>query len=322
MTAVPDVSVVIPTHNRAGRLAAQLASLREQTLAPDRFEVIVVDDGSTDATPEVLATAAAAGGPAVRHLRHEAPQGPARARNAGWRAARGRLIAFTDDDCVSTPGWLAAALAVWDGGAEVLIQGRTGPIPAEVPQLGPWAYTIEIDDVTPETETCNIFYPRAVLERLGGFDEGFPGPQGEDTDLGWRARGIGVRPVFAPEARVHHAVMVLGPAGLLRRAWRWTPTVLPFARYPELRRERLIMGVFWNWTHYLVARSVIALPLTRRRWGWPVAWWLSRRLFEYELQKARGYGGSIPLAGFWLVHDVVETAAVVRGAVRYRTAII
>src|SRR5688572_297385 len=101
---MPAVSVVIPTHNRAGRLAAQLESLRAQTTRD--FEVIVVDDGSRDGTPEVLAAQIARGGFDLRAIRHDAPQGPATARNAGWQAARAPLVAFTDDDCISHPGWL------------------------------------------------------------------------------------------------------------------------------------------------------------------------------------------------------------------------
>ena len=96
--------------------------------------------------------------------------------------------------------------------------------------------------------------------------------------------------------------------------------MLAFARHPELRRERLIFGIFWNWSHYLIARAVLVLPFARRRAGWLVAWWLSRRLFAYALDRGRRSGSSA-LAGYWIAHDVVETASVVRGAVRYRTLV-
>lgn len=318
----PAVSVVIATHNRPDRLAAQLASLRRQSLPGERFEVIVVDDGSDgDATARVLAAEQERGVINLRAIRNPVARGPASARNAGWRAGTGDLVAFTDDDCVARPRWLEAGVAAWGGRDDVLVQGRTTPMEAELDRLGPFAYSIEIEDTTAESETCNIFYPRTLLQRLDGFDETFRGPQGEDTDLGWRARALGATPVFAADAHVEHAVMELGPRGILRRAWRWTPTVRPYARHPELRRTRLIMGVFWNWTHYLLARALVALPLARRRWAWSLSWWLARRLLAYELEKARRSGGGLGLAGYWLLHDVIETAAVARGAVRFRSLI-
>ena len=93
----PLVSVVVATHNRAARLAALLESLQQQTL--EDFEVVVCDDASSDDTQDVLARPWQLD---LRHVRRDVAGGPAKARNAGWRAARGRLIAFTDDDCVAS----------------------------------------------------------------------------------------------------------------------------------------------------------------------------------------------------------------------------
>ena len=319
-TDAPAVSVVIPTHGRAARLERQLAALRGQTLPREQWELVVVDDGSPDATPDVLRDEERRGELPLRVIRHGRPHGPAIARNAGWRATSAPLVAFTDDDCEAQPGWLESLLAAYAGDDGRLIQGRTSPISRELP-LGPFAYSIEVDEVSAESQTCNIAYPRVVLERLGGFDETFAGPQGEDVDLGWRARAGGVTPVFAPRAHVQHAVMELGPAETLRRAWRWSPAMRPFADHAALRRERLHKGLFWNWTHYLLLRAVLALPLLRRRATWPVAAWLGGRLVAYEVGKGRAQGRR-SLALFWLVHDVVETAAVLRGALRYRTLVI
>ena len=105
-----DVTVVAATHNRADRLAALLDALRAQTLGTERFDVVVVDDTSGDDTADVLAAAQARGDLALTVLRHATGRGPAAARNAGWRAARAPVIAFTDDDCRPSPsgcrrGW-------------------------------------------------------------------------------------------------------------------------------------------------------------------------------------------------------------------------
>src|SRR3954467_15183072 len=101
-----DISIVVPTRNRADRLRALLASLAEQQAPP--FEVIVVDNASEDDTLAAVADADSAEDAHIRGIHLPQPMGPAIARNRGWRAARGRLIVFTDDDVVARPGWLSA----------------------------------------------------------------------------------------------------------------------------------------------------------------------------------------------------------------------
>lgn len=311
-------SVVIATRNRRDRLASALGSLREQTLPRDEFEVVVVDDASTDATPALLAEEEARNGIVLRTLRQDAPGGPAVARNRGWRESRGDLVAFLDDDMVAEPDWLSRALEEWGRDDSVFLQGATGPIPDEEHRLGPLAYTMDVRELIPEFPTCNIFYPRAMLERLGGFDETFPGPSGEDMDLAWRARGEGATPRFAGEARAYHAVVEMTPAQYLRRVWRWSDAVLAYARHPDLRRERLHGGVFFNWSHYLLARALLAL-LLRSRWLLPLRVWLAWPYLRFTFDRAEGRP---PLLAFFVLLDAVETAGMVRGALRHRTLII
>src|SRR5919198_4461592 len=133
MAGVPEVTVVIPTRDRATRLAAALDALRGQTLAPERFETVVVDDGSSDGTAGVIERATD-GGHAVRALRL-AGDGPAAARNAGWRAASSPLIAFTDDDCEPTATWLESIARAAAANPGAVIQGPTTPIPREAELL-------------------------------------------------------------------------------------------------------------------------------------------------------------------------------------------
>src|SRR5918994_7700046 len=109
--SLPAVSVVVATRDRHERLRALLDALAGQTVGQDAFEVIVIDDGSRDATPALLAERAAAGGLQLQVLTQPSSQGPAAARNRGWRAARAQAIAFTDDDCEPVAGWLAALVA-------------------------------------------------------------------------------------------------------------------------------------------------------------------------------------------------------------------
>ena len=109
MSDQPRLSIVLPTFNRRPRLVRVLAALDKQTVPPGTFEVVVVDDGSTDDTAEWLAKTAV-NGYALRHLRQD-NAGPAKARNRGVSEARGELILFIDDDVEPTPELVAEHLA-------------------------------------------------------------------------------------------------------------------------------------------------------------------------------------------------------------------
>lgn len=312
----PQISVVVATHNRAARLRRLLDGLRAQTIDAQRFDVIVVDDGSSDATAEVLA-AIEADWPALRVIRRERAGGPATAREAGWREAPGSVIAFTDDDCVPDARWLERGLAAIEANPGAFVQGRTEPDPAELDQLGPFSRTIEVTDLHPAFNTCNILYPREVLERIGGFDTQAFGtdPGGEDCDLAWRAIAAGARPAFDSSVLVHHAVDRVGPAGMLRVAARWTTPMLAYARHPQLRDD-FVGGTFWKRTHYWLARAILGVLLPARLA--PVRNWLMYPYLRDIWARGRVYGGGPALAPWYVLLDLVETAAVARAAVRYR----
>ncbi|MGI8413537.1 MAG: glycosyltransferase family 2 protein [Solirubrobacteraceae bacterium] len=315
--AEPRVSVVISTHNRPVRLARLLAGLRAQTLARATFEVVVIDDGSGPGTDTVIAGETARAELALRTVRHPVARGPAAGRNSGWRLARAPLIAFTDDDCVPDAHWLSAALDVAEHHPEAIIQGLTTPNPSELADDGLLTRSVRIEHLGPQYETCNIFYPRSVLQSLAGFDERFGlSPGGEDTDLAWRAIGAGCETVFACEAIVFHAVEPVGVGGMLRVAARWTSTTRVFADHPQTR-SMLYRRVFWNVWHYLLWRSLLALLAPR---------WLRRMLLTMHLQqlrkRARVEGAGACAVPFLLMHDLVECWAVARGGARHRTLVL
>jgi glycosyltransferase involved in cell wall biosynthesis len=313
----PLVSVVVSTYNRPQRLGPLLAGLRAQTLGADRFEVIVVDNGSDDTTARVLADDVARGGLTLRTIRHPVTLGPAGGRNAGWRLARAPLVAFTDDDCVPEPHWLDAVLASAAAHPGAIVQGATRPDPAELGRGGWLSHTVRIERLGPQYETCNILYPRALLEQLDGFDESFGlRPAGEDTDLAWRALESGAPAVFADDAVVRHAVEPVGAIGRLRIAARWGPVVRVLAEHPGAR-TMLYRGRFWNVWHYLLWRSLLAM-------AGPA--WLRRLVLARHLMTLRaravdeGAGaGAVP---YLLLYDVVECWAIARGAVRHRMLVL
>lgn len=316
------VSVVVATRDRPGRLRRLLDSLRDQTV--DDFEVIVVDDGSVRGTPELVRREAEGEAerplPAFRGVRRETAGGPSAARNDGWPLARAPLVAFVDDDCVATPGWLEALLAGASAAPGAVVQGRVLPDPREAGRLGPYSRSLWVESPGPYYQAANILYPRELLERLGGFDaDAFPFV-GEDTDLAWRAKALGAPFEWAPDALVHHAVRRLGPVGALRMATRWTPSIRLFARHRELRAEHLTHGLFWKGSHYLLVRALLALALRHRaRW---LALWLGAPYARHLLLRGAHEGGGPAAAPFHALYDLVELAAVARGAVRYRTPVL
>jgi GT2 family glycosyltransferase len=189
------------------------------------------------------------------------------------------------------------------------------PDPGEIGGLP--SRSVRVESLGPQYETCNIFYPRAVLEALDGFDERYGlTPGGEDTDLAWRAIDAGYETRLAGDALVHHAVEQVGVLGMLRVAARWTAPMRALADHPAAR-SMLYRGVFWNVWHYLLWRSLLALAAPR---------WLRQLVLTLHLvhlrRRAREVRAGIWAIPFLLVHDVVECWAVARGAVRYRTLVL
>jgi GT2 family glycosyltransferase len=206
--AAPATTVVIPTRDRHAPLVACLESLAALRPPPGGFEVVVVDDGG--GAPLEAALSALAGRVEVRLVRRPHAGGPAAARNEGAAQARGRLLAFTDDDCRVGPGWLAA-LVETVGAADDLAAG--GITHAGLPG-NPWArasaaveaavYAHENRDpdrarfLTPK----NLVVPAVAFAAVGGFDPAFR--WSEDRDFCDRWLRSGRRLAFVPGAAVEH----------------------------------------------------------------------------------------------------------------------
>lgn len=314
------VSVVVPTFERPGRLPGLVAALEGQTLPPDEFEVIVSDDGSQDETPAVLADLSSRTRLDLRVVRMPQNGGAGPARNLGWRACRGPVVAFTDDDCVPSPVWLEAALARMDQDNVGIVQGRTLPDPAVDSRYG---RTLSIERLTKRYETCNIFYRTDVLRAAGGFDESEifrrrPPPFGEDTDLGWKAHRSGATEAFAAAAVVFHAVT----RPTVGYKWRfglqhanWATLV---RRYPEIRREMLTYRVFTRRVHLgfiaaLAGAAVSPFWLPAAAFALPYAWHRRPRTWDRDA-----------LTGpFWdTLFDAMNITGLIMGSIRERTLVL
>jgi hypothetical protein len=318
--ARPLVSVVVGSRDRHQRLSVLLASLRAQQIPGDQFEVIVVDDGSRRplAPPS---SESGRDGPAVRVIRHDRSRGPAAARNTGWRAAQAPLVAFTDDDCRADPGWLRALLSESGSDDELILQGRTLPDPLDGPP-GPFSHTQTIGGPDELYESCNIAYPRTLLERVAGFDERYRHPCGEDVDLGWRAKKVGGRLAFCEGALVYHAITEPSLYAALRQTTRWTDAVRVLKTHPELR-GMLVARCFWKRTHPPLILLLVAAAVAARGRRPAVA--LVGAL-PYALQYRGGSPGArgrtldlLRLLPRRLATDLCELGTMVAGSLRHRT---
>jgi glycosyltransferase involved in cell wall biosynthesis len=320
MTTTMQVSVVVPTYRRSANLPRLVAALEAQTLAYEAFEVVIVDNGSDDDTPAVLAALAAASPLQLVPLRIEVNEGPARARNLGWRSSTAPYVAFTDDDCVPRPDWLAQAVATALATPDLgVLQGATLQ-PAGSPERTMRSVVRETLAPSPYFEGCNLVFPRAVLERTGGFDESFPF-SGEDTAAGWAAVEDGGRWVFDETAAVEHDVTERPLTWHLMMAWREGNLVDVAARHPSLRRQ----GFWRRWAHrpwnvaYVVGvlgtivAAVLLQPLFLLAW---LPWARLRRLPVWPPLFA------LRVLGWAVVHDGVVCAGMLRASLRNRILVL
>lgn len=197
----PAVSVVIPARNAAATLPACLDALRRQTGGPPAFEVVVVDDGSTDDTAAV----AEAAGARVERMAHA---GRAAARNRGAEVAQGALLLFTDADCVPNPDWIARLTAPFAdstvAGARGVYRTRQRALVARFVQLeyeDKYRLLKPLQDID-FVDTYSAAYRREVFLANGGFDPTLPFD--EDQDFSFRLANRGHRLVFVPDAVVYH----------------------------------------------------------------------------------------------------------------------
>jgi GT2 family glycosyltransferase len=248
------VSVVVPTYHRPDLLGRCLTALVAQDFDPAGYEVVVADDAASDATRRQVEAFAAAACISVRYLPVTGPHGPAAARNAGWRAARGAVIAFTDDDTVPDPGWLAAGLDAFDGPDAVAAAGRVVvPLPAEPTDHERNESGLERAGFV----TANCFVRRSALEAVGGFDERFRTAWREDSDLEFRLLERGGRVVRAPKAAVAHPVRPAGWGVSLRQQRKVLFDALLYKKHPAHYRRRIRRKPPWDY-YGIVSAAVLA----------------------------------------------------------------
>ena len=273
MTAqlAPLVSVVVPTYRRPDLLARCLEALCAQSLAGDRYEVIVADDAAglpDDVQTQTIVArcqALTGGRPAVRYVPVTATQGPAGARNVGWRRSTGRIVAFTDDDTIPDRDWLAEGVAAIERGDDAV----GGTIHMPLPAL-PTDYERDAAGLAEaEFATANCFVTRAALQSVGGFDERFTSAWREDSDLQFMLLEAGRRVGFASDAIVVHPVRPAAFGVSVGQQRKVVFDALLFKKHRAFYRARILPSP--PWPYFATVIALIATIVAGLAGAWSVA---------------------------------------------------
>ncbi len=287
----PSISVVIPVHNASEDLGACLDALERQTVAQERCEIIVVNDGPVDAAVEAIADRQGA------TLLSQPQRGAAAARNLGADQAQGEILLFTDADCVPAHDWIEAMTAPF---ADQQVVGVCGVVRTRQTGLAPRFIQLEYDyryrNIARHSQidfinTGTAGYRRQVFMDSGGFREELLGA--EDAELSFRLASAGHKMVFAPQAVVYH----VHPESILEYARRkvhysyWRMIV--YQRYPRKavadsrtpQTQKLQIGLFFLlvaalmggllWKGFLWLAGGLALVFLIT--ALPFWWWMLRR---------------------------------------------
>jgi glycosyltransferase involved in cell wall biosynthesis len=289
------VSVVLPTYQRPELLARCLSALAVQDFDPAAYEIIVVDDGVCEKTRRVVEEqsrqkvaycwvpqaegsshllegeqlsageemqAGVRQAPKMRYLPALHSRGPAAARNLGWRKARGGIIAFIDDDCIPSSGWLKSAVRIFDDGV-VGVSGQV-IVPATDQPNGHERRGIELGQS--EFATANCFYTRALLEEMGGFDERFDAAWREDSDLFFTLLEKEKPLAAAPQAVVFHPPERQPWGCILKEQRKSMYNALLYKKHPRLYRKLLserLPGLYYLATSAFLLGPAAALAQSR-----------------------------------------------------------
>lgn len=267
-----ELSVITPTFERRDSLLRLLDALDGQTMPADRFEVIVVDDGSKDDTVSTVQARAAAYRLVIREQAH---RGPAAARNNALAHVRGRIVVFLDDDVVPAPELLSAHEAAHRVAAGAVVVGpmhapRGWPRPAWIRWEEDKLYR-QYDAMRTGVYPCTprqFYTGNASVELVdvlgaGGFDESLQ--RAEDVELGYRLQARGARFIFEPEARVlHYAARSLRSWRRARYMYGRTDVVMDREKGHRVLEEHLGEFHIRHLLSRLLARSVVGRPLLVR----------------------------------------------------------
>ncbi len=328
---IPFVSVVIPTRNRRKLLKDAIESLFHQSYPKDRYEIIVIDNASTDGTEKMIHSIQSKA-PCILKYERKENEGPGISRNAGIAKAGEGIVAFTDSDCVADKNWLRNGVAKMTDGVG-LVQGKTLPNPQQPAKK--LQHTQKVLWENGFYHTCNIFYRKEVLENVGGFSPDFSGLNifgqrvGDDTDLAWRVKEKGWKSVFSEDAVVYHHRFPLS----IRKAifsFLQLNAVLAFPRlvkkHPELRKHILYLNVFTSKQRAFFYLFMLSLfPGMFIHWGFFIVGlpYVARLIrVSFQGHPIGSYHRGLSLAGIIILHEFIESILLLCASLIYRTVIL
>lgn len=314
------VSVVVPTYRRPQMLRQCLNALFHQSLPRSQYEIVVCDDGADPIIGKMLERLArdVDGLPLLRYLPVTETQGPAAARNVGWRAAHGSVIAFTDDDTQPEPTWLEAGLRAIEMGNDAVVGRLVMPLPERPSDYERDASRLE----HAEFVTANCFVRRDVLNQVNGFDERYRQAWREDSDLHFKLLESGFQIGHEERAVVIHPLRPAPFAAGLKMQKKVMFDILLYRKHRRLYRQRIRKRPPW---FYLLVTATLCIAIMLLLLGMPrhatqaaLLWLvLTAGFFVYRLRgtvvNARNVGELLltsplipPLSIFWRMVGIVR----------------
>lgn len=321
---MPLVSVVIPTCGRPALLERCLAAVARQEFPSEAYEIIVVDDGPSIATRDAVtrwvARSVTGGGPTIGYTSTQRAKGPAAARNVGWRAAQGRIIAFTDDDTVPKADWIWRGVQAL-GSERAAVWGRVVvPLPDDPTDYERDAAGLANGGFV----TANCFVRTDALDAVGGFDERFRLAWREDSDLFFALRKRFPEVAYAPEAVVVHPIRPARWGVSLKQQRKVLFDALLYKKHPELYREQIRRAPPWH--YYAMVLALVLAAAGALSDNAPLAWtgaavWLALTLRFAVKRLARTRRSPSHVAEMLVTSAAIPFLAIywrLRGAWRFR----
>jgi glycosyltransferase involved in cell wall biosynthesis len=314
-------------------LKRTIESLIHQSYPKASFEIIVVDNSSTDGTGEMVQSLQEKTSHNLRYYSKE-NEGPGSSRNFGIAKAGGTIVAFTDSDCIADHDWLKNGVAKMTDGVGI-VQGKTLP-DSDQPHRT-LQQTMKVVSEDSYYQTCNIFYRKERLVSAGGFSPEFCGlnffgkPRwgGEDTDLAWRVKKEGWKSVFADDSVVYHHVF---PVNSLRDFIQSVHLTIIFTlarifkKHPEIRSTILYRRIFKSKQRalfYLFMLSLISGMFVH--WGFYLFGlpYLTRLLrVSFQRRPLRAYHRGIALLCIIVFIELIESVLSLSASLVHRTVIL
>jgi cellulose synthase/poly-beta-1,6-N-acetylglucosamine synthase-like glycosyltransferase len=228
------ISVIIPAYNAASTIRDTIEALLNQNYPKNKYEIIVVDDGSKDDTIKIVKSYKK-----VRLIQQK-HKGPAAARNLGAKKARGSILLFTDSDCIPSKNWIRDMIEPLKNSEIVGVSGTYKTLNKESIVARFVGYEIERNHEMMKKQKYIDFigsysaaYRKEIFLKFGGFDESFPIASGEDPELSFRISKAGYKMVFQPKAYVYHRHPDTLKKFLRQQFWRGYWRVLLYKKHTD-----------------------------------------------------------------------------------------